>query len=210
MATLVERYFSKADLDAVTDAVRKAELKSSGELAVQLASRSHRWLLERIIDVALFGIACFTVALFLARPDWGMYYNVSQGLLYGVIGFAVGWFVWPFVLKSQRRRNRIVWKRALKLFSQLTLTRGHTGVLIFMSLEEDQVALVADKGIAEKVVPGYWNAQHAVIAKAMRAGNHAEGLVQAINEIGDELGRYFPHQDDDINEIPDAPTILDK
>jgi putative membrane protein len=210
MATLVERYFSKADLDAVTEAVRKAELKSSGELAVQLASRSHRWMLERIIDAALFGIACFIVALFLARPDWGMYYNVSQGLLYGVIGFAVGWFVWPLLLKSERRRNRIVWKRALKLFSQLTPTRGHTGVLIFMSLEENQVALVADKGIAEKVAPGYWDAQHAVIAKAMKAGNHAEGLIQALNEIGDELGRHFPRQADDINELPDAPTILDK
>lgn len=210
MASLVNKYFSKADLDAVTEAVRKAELKSAGELAIQLASRSHRWVLERIFDTVVFGIACFLVVLYLARPDWGMYYNISQGLLYGVIGFVVGWFLWPFILKREHRRNRIVWKRALKLFSQLAPTRGHTGVLIFMSLEEDQAALVADKAIADKVDPGYWDAQHAVIHRAMKEGNHAEGLIQAITEIGDELGRHFPRQADDINELPDAPTILDK
>ncbi len=210
MASLVNKYFSKADLDAITEAVRKAELKSSGELAVELASRSHRWMLERIFDTVVFGIACFLIALYLARPDWGMYYNISQGLLYGVLGFVVGWFLWPFVLKNERRRNRIVWKRALKLFAQLAPTRGHTGVLIFMSLEEDQAALVADKAIAEKVDAGYWDTQHAVLDRAMKQGNHAEGLIQAITEIGDELGRHFPHRDDDINELPDAPTILDK
>jgi putative membrane protein len=210
MASLVDRYFSRPDLDAVTEAVRQAELKSSGELAVQLASRSHRWMLERIIDTVLFGIAIFVIAMFLLKPDWGMYYNLSQAALYGLIGFVLFWFLWPFILKREKRCNKIVWKRALKLFAQLEPTGGQTGVLIFMSLEENQVALVADKKIAEKVSPDYWDKQHAVIARAMRKGQHAEGLIQAINEIGAELGRHFPRRDDDINELPDAPRILDK
>ena len=210
MATLVDRYFSKADLDAITESVRQAELKSAGELAIQIASRSHPWMLERVIDTVLFGLVCCIAAILLARPDWGMYYNVSQGLLYGLAGFVIGWFIWPFLLKGERRRNRIVWKRALKLFAGLTPTRGHTGVLIFLSLEENQVALVADKKIAEKVDAGYWDTQHAVIERAMKQGKHSEGLIQAIGEIGNELGRHFPRQADDINELPDAPTILDK
>jgi putative membrane protein len=93
------------------------------------------------------------------------------------------------------------------LFHQITPTKGQTGVLIFVSLEEGQAAIVADKGIASKVPPDYWHAPHALIAKGIKENRHAEGIIEAVNVIAVELAKHFPRQSDDINELPDRPRI---
>lgn len=210
MASLVDKYFSQADFDAVEAAVKKAELTTSGELAVEISSHSRHWNTERLVHALVFTLVCTTSALYFTRDvDWGVYYNTTQAMLWGAIGFVVAYFGWGRVLKRAERRRRIVWNRSLDRFYQITPTRGLTGVLIFVSLEEEQAAIVADKGIASKVPPEYWHSPHAMIVKAMSQGKHAEGIVAAIETIAVELARYFPREHDDINELPDKPRIVD-
>jgi putative membrane protein len=185
MASLVDRYFSQADFDAIEAAVKKAETSTSGEIAVQLSSHSRHWTKERIIHALVVTLLC------------------------GAVGFLVAYFGWGRFLARSSRRRQIVWTRALDLFHQITPTRGLTGVLIFVSVEEKQAAIVADKGIASKVPADYWHAPHALIVKGIEQDKHAEGIIQAIEMIAVELARYFPRQGDDINEMPDKPKVLD-
>ncbi len=210
MVSLVDKYFSQIDLDAITTAVEKAEISTSGELAVELSSHSRNWIKERLIHSLVFTLICAIAALYFTREvNWGIYYNTSQAILWGVIGFVIAFFGWGRFLKRTERRRRVVWKRALTLFKRLTPTRGHTGVLIFVSLEEEQAAIVADKAIASKVPPDYWRTPQAMIIKAMRKGQHAEGIIQAIETIAVELALYFPRESNDINELPDSPEIVE-
>ena len=154
MATLVDKYFSQIDFDAIEVAVKKAEAQSSGEIAVELSSQSRHWNRERLTHALAFTLVCMLAALFLTRDvGWGVYYNTTQTILWGAIGFVVAWFGWGLFLKRASRARQIVWKRAVNRFLQLKPTRGLTGVLIFVSLEENQAAIVADKGIASKVPP---------------------------------------------------------
>jgi putative membrane protein len=210
MASLVDRYFSQADFDAIEAAVKKAETSTSGEIAVQLSSHSRHWTKERIIHALVVTLICMLAALYLTRDvNWGVYYNSTQALLCGAVGFLVAYFGWGRFLARSSRRRQIVWTRALDLFHQITPTRGLTGVLIFVSVEEKQAAIVADKGIASKVPADYWHAPHALIVKGIEQDKHAEGIIQAIEMIAVELARYFPRQGDDINEMPDKPKVLD-
>jgi uncharacterized membrane protein len=130
-------------------------------------------------------------------------------VLWGAIGFVVAFFGWGKFLKRTERRRRAVWNHALARFHKLTPTRGNTGVLIFVSLDEGLAAIVADKGIAEKVPSDYWHKPQAIITEAMSKGRHAEGIIQAIELIAVELANFFPREKDDINELPDGPQIVE-
>ncbi len=210
MGLLVDRYFSQADFDAIEAAVKKAELSTSGEIVVELSSHSRHWKAERLIHALVFTLICMAAALYLTRDvGWGIYYNTVQAILWGVIGFVIAYFGWGQFLKRSERRRKVVWNRSLNIFHRITPTRGLTGVLIFVSLEEEQAAIVADKGIASKLPPDYWHAPHAIIVKAMNQGRHAEGIIQALEMIGAELARHFPRETDDVNELPDKPKVID-
>jgi putative membrane protein len=210
MASLVDKCFSQADFDAIEAAVKKAELSTNGEIMVELASHCRHWRTERAIYALVFALVCLIAALYLTRDvGWGTYYNWTQGILWAVVGFVVAYFGWSRFLDRTERKRKAVWNRALDLFQRITPTRGLTGILIFVSVEEKQAAIVADKGIASKVPPDYWHAPHALIAGAMAQDKHAEGIVQAIDMIAGELARYFPRESDDINELPDKPKVVD-
>ena len=210
MPSLVERYFSQADLDAIEAAVKKAESSTSGEIVVELSSHSRHWNTEALVHGLIVSVVVMiAVVYFTYDMGWGVYFNTTQALLWGAIGFVAAYFGWGRFLKRRERKRRVVWNRALGIFHHLTPTRGGTGVLIFVSLEEDQAAIVADTGIASKVPEDYWRKPHGIIVDAMKQGKHAEGIVQAIDTIAVELAAHFPRESDDVNELPDKPRISD-
>ena len=210
MATLVDKYFSQPDFDAIEAAVKKAESHTSGEIIIDISSHSRHWNSLRLTQSFIIALAFALAALYLTRvDDWGVYYSSTQATLWGAIGFAIGYFAWGRFLLREKSRRKVVWNRALGLFHQITPTRGLTGVLIFVSLQEKQAAIVADKGIASKVSENYWHGPHTMIVRAMTQGKHAEGIIEAVETIAVELARHFPRKEDDINELPDKPNIID-
>jgi putative membrane protein len=209
-ASIVDNYFSKADFDAMEAAVKKAELTTSGEIAVELASRSKNWMTERLMHSFAFTLLCMLSGIYFTREDnWGVYYNTTQAILWGAIGFAAAYFGWGQFLKRRERRRKAVWDRAVEQFLKLTPVRGLAGVLIFVSLEEQEAAIVADTGIASKVSPDYWLALHTTIIGAIKQGNHSEGIIQTIEIVAAELAKHFPRQGDDVNEQSDRPKSID-
>lgn len=209
MASSVDKCFSEGDLKQITEAVKAAELKTSGEIVVQLAPSSRHWLLDRWLFSAALAILFLIAALLLTRENnWGTYYNFTQAAFWGVVGFLVGFFGVNLWFNRLAARHKTVWKNALKHFARLRPTRGHTGVLIFISVDENEAAVIADKAIAEKLDSSYWQLPHGMIEKAMKQGRHAEGIIEAIQEIANQLAQFFPRAADDINELPDGPEIV--
>jgi putative membrane protein len=207
MASLVDKYFSKADFDAIEAAVTRAEQSTSGEIAVELVSQSKNWMTERLIHSFTFTLICMLTALYFTREDnWGVYYNTSQVILWGAIGFVIAYFGWGQFLKRLQRRRRSVWNRAVEQFQKLTPVRGLAGVLIFVSLEEEEAEIVADTGIAAKVAPEYWLTLHTTIVEAIRQGKHSEGIIHAVETVAIELSKHFPRGSDDVNELSNRPT----
>lgn len=209
MASSVDKCFSEGDLKQITEAVKAAELKTSGEIVVQLAPNSKHWLIDRWLHSAVLAIIFALAALFITREsNWGTYYNFTQASLFGVVGFLIGYFGVNLWYNRLAARHKTVWNNALKHFAKLRPTRGHTGVLIFISVDENEAAIIADKAIAEKLDPSYWHLPHGMIEKAMKQGRHAEGIVEAVQEIATQLSQFFPREADDINELPDGPEIV--
>lgn len=93
----------------------------------------------------------------------------------------------------------------MKTFKELGMdqTALRNGVLIFIDVDRRKFAVVGDEGIHRKVGPEFWESIRDVLQTYFKKEQYTEGLIRAIEEIGNQLKNYFPYQDDDINELPD-------
>lgn len=95
--------------------------------------------------------------------------------------------------------------RAADVFAKLNLHRTalRNGVLIYLATESHRFAILGDVGINRVVAADFWDAIKEQMAVDFRAGRFADGLVTAIGTAGAQLRTHFPHQPDDVNELPD-------
>ena len=96
-------------------------------------------------------------------------------------------------------------KAAWKAFERLGMTRTaeRNGVLIFLVPGRRRFVVLGDEGIHRKVGQEFWEAVAAAMSGKFQDGDFTGGLVQGIEEIGRRLKEHFPHQPDDIDELPD-------
>ena len=112
----------------------------------------------------------------------------------------------PKSLKAQR-----VHRAAMEQFlaQGIHVTEARTGVLIFASLADRHVEVIADKGIYEKVKPEVWGDAVAALTKAVKEGRPADGFVEAVGLCGRVLAEHFPPTSTNPNELPDKLVMLD-
>jgi uncharacterized membrane protein len=94
--------------------------------------------------------------------------------------------------------------RAQQRFEQLgmTRTRERNGVLLYFAPRSQKFAVIGDTGVHAKCGQVFWNEVVAEIAAELRAEHFTEAVTAAVRKIGDFLGRHFPRQADDRNELP--------
>lgn len=82
-------------------------------------------------------------------------------------------------------------------------TKERNGVLIFVLPRAQKFAVVGDKGIHEKCGAEFWDHLVAAMREHFLNSNFTDGLVEAIQEAGTVLARFFPKQSSLENELPD-------
>jgi uncharacterized membrane protein len=92
------------------------------------------------------------------------------------------------------------------LFRKLGMhnTAKRNGVLIYVATRERKFAIVGDAGINNAVAEGFWDEVRDHMQKRFMENRIAEGLIEGILMTGDQLKNYFPNEDEDINQLPDA------
>ncbi|MFO1015237.1 MAG: TPM domain-containing protein [Caulobacteraceae bacterium] len=80
-------------------------------------------------------------------------------------------------------------------------TDARTGVLIFVSMMERQVEVIADKAIHDLAGQAVWDQVVADVQAGMKAGDPASGIIKAVELVGVELKKHFPHEGEDVNAI---------
>ena len=98
-----------------------------------------------------------------------------------------------------------VMDRAAFLFKQLGMnkTELRNGVLIYLAVKNRRFAILGDSGIHKVVPENYWNDIKANMLNHFRENRFTDGLIEAITATGHQLKKHFPHQRDDLNELPD-------
>ncbi len=105
----------------------------------------------------------------------------------------------------ERKAGDDIMEHAQKKFEKLGMaqTDARNGVLIFLGVYSKRFAILGDEGINSKVPPGFWDGIAQGMIKEFKEDRFAEGLSQAIHTIASRLAEYFPHQKEDVNELPD-------
>ena len=101
-------------------------------------------------------------------------------------------------------------RRAIELFASQRVwdTEENSGILIYVQLVDRRVEILADRGIAARVVQAEWDAICRAMEASFRNGEWRQGALQAVARAGELLARHFPAGRSNPNELPDQPLVL--
>ena len=221
------------DRARISAAITQAESKTSGEIFCVLARRVSRY---REIPLLWATVAGFLVppALVLAglhrlalasiftswtddsaRAMEGLIlralstYGLVQAGIFLIVAIIVALprvraVMTPGVLKSHRVKEMACMHFAA---AGARLSDAEPHILIYASLADRRVELVAHDNIHKAVGEGPWNAAVAAVVDGMKRGKPADGFVQAIEICGAALAEHYPPDGVPKNNLPN--TILE-
>jgi uncharacterized membrane protein len=100
--------------------------------------------------------------------------------------------------------------RAVELFSRLRVwdTEHNSGVLVYLQLVDHCIEIIADRGIHAHVGEQAWSRICHRIETSFKARRYEAGVLDGIREITELLGKHFPAEGRNPDELPDKPVIL--
>jgi putative membrane protein len=193
---------SAEDHARLTNDIRAAETKTSGEIYVVVAHSADDFRLVPVLWAGVF-------ALLLA---WVLHLATSLSTTLILSFQALGFLGVAMLLSLPPLRYRIVppalgedaaRRAALAQFMAhgIHLTAARTGVLLYVCMVPRRIEIIADTGIHAKVPSETWDRTVALVASEARAGRLTDGLAAAIRTVGDVLAQHFPRDRNDRNEL---------
>jgi uncharacterized membrane protein len=99
--------------------------------------------------------------------------------------------------------------RATELFTRLGMhaTADRNGVLIYLAVDDHQLAIAGDAGVHARVGDEYWQRIRDAMVERLRRGEARAAVLHAVSEVGAVLRRFFPPRPDDRNELSDQVSL---
>ena len=201
--------FNQSACDELADCVREIEAQTDAEIVIAVRARSGSY---RHADYLCGAILSFAGLLFLLfSPFEFQHYWVAIDV---VLLFALGAYVCSRssalrrLLTTEDSRADAVRTGAAAMFYEAGIanTDAEMGVLIYLSLLERRLELIADRGVLKVAPPLEWNER---VYELHRAGRipELETLRREIRVLGALLSKYLPPTGENPNELPDMPRI---
>ncbi len=201
--------FDQSACDQLAQAVREIESQTDAEIVIVVRARSTTY---RHADYLCGAVLAFLTLLFLLfSPFEFRHYWVAIDV---VIFFALGAFISSHssalrrLLTSKEYQADAVRTGAAAMFYEAGIanTNAEMGVLIYLSLLERRLEMIADRGVLKAMPPLEWNER---VYELHRAGRIPEldTLRQRIQELGVLLAEHLPPTGENPNELPDMPRF---
>jgi putative membrane protein len=201
--------FDQAAGEALAKAVRDIEKNTDAEIVIVVRGRSGTY---RHADYLCGGIVALVGLIFILFSPFEFH---TYWVPIDVAGlFIAGAFVCSRTdllrraLTTNKFRAQAVRTGAAAMFYEAGIanTSAENGLLIYLSLLERRMEVIADRGILKAVPPLDWN--HTVFAIKRSAANpKPESLIKAVRDLGSLLVEHMPATGENPNELPDAPRI---
>lgn len=210
-----DRFLEPAAAEAVNARVAELEAARGVEVVTAVIARADSYpevpWKAFALGASLAALGATVMALF--QPGWGAFEAVAQtaiAILAAGSTFALGtiWipqFARIFIPVERRDVEVRQYAQALFLENALHCTRRHDGILVVVSLLEREVAVIADRGVSEKVPRSELDAVVAAMTDVMSRARIGDALLAGLGRLDEILGRYGLHaQRGDTNELPDS------
>jgi len=224
---------SEQDRTRISAAINEVEQKTSGEIFCVLAKDVSRYREVPLLwaAVAAFAVPPLLVLLGLHRLALGSIFtswtdesaHATEGLIlralasFELVQAAI--FLAVALIVAMPGVRRAVTPGALKTYRVRQAARRHfvavgarlsqaePHILIYASLADRRVELVAHDNIHKVVGEGPWSQSVAAVVEGMTNGKPADGFVKAIAICGTALAQHFPPDGTAKNRLPN--TILE-
>jgi putative membrane protein len=212
MMDLAKKFLSETEKENIVAAVKIAEGKSSGEIVPLVVSASYTYPMADVTGAAALA---FLPAVLLTPVMGGFFWIGPQNMwvfmglfacffwLFHEIVKRVAWLKRIFISKKEIEQE-VKAAAVTRFFGEgLYRTRDETGILLYISVLEQKVWVLADRGINAQVPQSRWDGVVAGIISGIKEKRQGAAICDAVLETGDLLGAHFPKKKDDINELPD-------
>ena len=207
---------SETDHKRIADAITRAESKTSGEIFCVLAHEVSRYREVPLVWASAAALLLPALAVLAGfdpfSANWGDISTRELLTTYSLLQAAL--FLAVALIVAQPPVRRLMTPRFLNRHRVRQMARHHFAaagarlshaqphILIYASLADRQVELVAHDAIHRAVGEGPWNAAVAAVTEGMKAGKPADGFVRAIEICGQALAAHFPSDGHAKNVLP--------
>ncbi len=197
-----------AVIAALTDAVRELERKSCAEVAVEIRGCSGSYAHA---DARFASVLAFAALVLLLFSPWPFH------PAWVAIDFVAVWFIGLGIsrrsnaarrwMTSRSERERAARTSASAAFHErgIANTMGESGVLVYLSLLERQLEVLADRGVLQAVPSFDWNR---IVEEARAHAGTPEALVRVMLELTPLLERHLPPREGDVDELCNVPRFV--
>ena len=201
--------FDEAARAALTECVKKIEATTDAELVLVVRARSGSY---RHADYLFGALLAFAGLLFLLFSpfDFHQYWVAIDVVLLFVIGAVVTSRSNSLrrLLTTEKFRSAAIRTGAAAMFYEAGIanTNAEMGLLIYLSVLERRLELIADRGILKGVNALEWNQLLFELHEAGRQAD-AQTLQAGLENLGALLSKHLPATGENPNELPDAPRF---
>jgi len=210
MSDPAEKFLTTDERLQIETRIAEAEKRTSGEIVVMVVPSSYHYPLASMIGSTLLAILLGIAVVLRAGGD-SMWFFLEV--------FACSFIVLHEVLKRTPLLKRLfvtasdmkeeVEEAAINSFyhKDINQTTDHTGILIYISLFEHNVRVVADRGINVKVDKELWQEIVGIIISGIKSKGQAAAICAAVGRCADILAAHFPLKTGDRNELANEVII---
>lgn len=193
----------------IAEAIRVAEQKTSGEIFCVMTAASSNYRFVPIARAAVIALAV-PVPLYYFTSLWAEeIYLVQLAVFVGcAIIFSLPGLRHALVPRWIKRDRASAEAKRQFAAHGLHLTEARTGVLIFASLAERYVEIVADAGINAKVAPEVWDRAVQAMIDKIKEDQPVEGFIEAIRICGEVLAKHFPPGAANADELSNKLVLM--
>ncbi len=206
----MEHTINELEREQISEAIRAVEQQSSAEIVTVIAKRSDDYLYIPILWAALGALAvpAFAMALGIALPLIQLY---GLQLLIFLLLLLAGRFeplMMALIPSAVKRKRAARAAREHFLTLQLHTTKKRAAVMLFVSEAEHYVEIITDIEVAKKISDSEWESVVQGFIANVRAGETAQGYLEAIGRSGALLTPHFPYDPTETDELPNHLIVF--
>jgi putative membrane protein len=201
--------FDKAAGEALAQAVRDIEKQTAAEIVVVVRGRSGTY---RQADYLFGAIVALLGLIFVLFSPWEFHtywipFDVVALFVAGAFISSRGHFL-RRLLTTRKFQTKAARAGAAAMFYEAGIanTSAENGVLIYLSLLERQMEVIADRGVLKCAPPLKWNQVVFELRESARNPGPSK-LIAGLRNLGQLLSEHMPATGENPNELADGPSI---
>lgn len=201
--------FDQSACDSLFNCVKEIESGTDAEVVIVVRARSGSYRQADYLFGALAAFAGLLFLLFLPVDFHTYWVPIDIAVIFAVAAYFCRWSpTLRRLLTSRKFRQEAARTGAAAMFYEAGIanTNAEMGVLIYLSLLERRLELIADRGVLKAVPALEWNQRLSELSQVGRQPD-PESFLKALRILGALLAQHVPVTGENPNELPDMPRF---